>query len=274
MKRILLLVCLYCCVTITISAQSPEQIKAKTEKKVKELTAAGWKIHKGAEPMFNQLYEAYSYEAFNETDNPLQSLYVGHGSSEQSCLTTMLLDFARTDIADWYDELLSHFRPSIGTESKLEAGCLLDYTDFRCRVFSRGINDEDFVTKIVVDTIDATFLYKHTFCKIFANFYRIVNHQREEMIYAIFTEDFLKNRRIPIPVYEGYKTEYKHKYDASSFKEYDVEVNLNCNKMTIKETQQLSTEEETKYESKEVSKTSIKEEKLAIIIETYSSLSE
>ncbi len=38
-----------------------------------------------------------------------------------------------------------------------------------------------------------------------AKFYRNVNGRREEMIIATFTDEFLTNRRVPVPVFDGYK---------------------------------------------------------------------
>ena len=193
-----------------LSAQDyRDNIADRARAKEKELLAEGWKVHAGAPSMFEQLYSAYAFETYNDSDNPLQRLYTGVSISEYNCVL-MMQEYAKLDLLDWFIDFKQSFsKDKIGlNELLIEGQITYPESRFYFLYVTKVYETNDTVTidlEISIDSIGGALPYSYQKVIIpFVRLHRRIEDSREEMVIATFKDEFLANRRIPIPVFDNY----------------------------------------------------------------------
>lgn len=209
--KVLLIACFVSCSLIT---QGQDNVSVKAQKIAADLASEGWKTHAGDPSLYEQVYEACAFDAWNESDDPMNTTYVGVGPDEEVCALQMLNTYAKRDIQDWYPEFENTVRNHHPGLQSIQIVGKLIYPEAEYQIYSYKYDDNDiFGVEMDVKTLkmegeSSQMAFRQTilsFIHPIAKFYRNVNGRREEMIIATFTDEFLTNRRVPVPVFDGYK---------------------------------------------------------------------
>ena len=261
-------------------ASAQDDMSTLARAKTKQLADEGWKVHAGAKPLYDQVYGAVAFEKLYETDNPMNVLYTGRGMGEYDCVKSMLVAFAENDIRDWYKDF-THYATNLEEHglATYKMAARLIYPEYRVLVLdiwqAKDLTDRtpDKKHDSRIENIDDSFLSNwRQIIQPFVQVYRIVDGKREDMIIGRFTDDFLADRRVPAPVYEGYKTPWPE--DAKSYtpddfptKDLIQEANLYTTKTGIKETTISGNSSESEYKSQSVYRILVNEERLKLVAE-------
>ena len=203
--KMLIIFVIFSCV---LCAQEEIDISKLAKEKATELEMQGWKVHAGSVSMYEQLYSAYAYEMYNDTHNPLQRLYTGTASDKFSCVISMLEEYALLDIQDWFYEYERSFRKhNAGLANLFIAGnityseciCELDYAyDYK----SNEIAHIEIRATNISDAFHSN--YQSVIIPFVSLYRRNQDGSREEMLIAAFTDEFLENRRVRIPIFDNF----------------------------------------------------------------------
>lgn len=237
--KVLLIACFVSC---SLIARGQDDVSVKAQKIAADLASEGWKTHAGDPSLYEQVYEACAFDAWNESDDPMNTTYVGVGPDEEVCALQMLNTYAKRDIQDWYPEFentVRNYHP--GLQSIQIAGKLI-YPEAEYQIYSYKYDDNDiFGVEMDMKTLKEEYKSSQmafrqslqSFIHPIAKLYRNVNGHREEMIIATFTDEFLNNRRVPVPVFDGYKMVEQDKQPTdktqSLFADVEEETNLHYN---------------------------------------------
>lgn len=194
-------------------ARGQEDVAAKAQKMASDLAAEGWKTHAGDPSLYEQVFEACAFDAWNESDDPMNTTFVGVGPDEEFCVLQMLNTYAKRDIQDWYPEFenaVRNYHP--GLQSIQIAGKLI-YPEAEYEIYFTEYCENGVIVEMDKKTLKEEYKSSpmafrqslQSFIHPIAKLYRNVNGHREEMIIATFTDEFLANRRVPVPVFDGYK---------------------------------------------------------------------
>ena len=236
--KVLLIACFVSC---SLIAQGQEDVSVKAQKMAADLASKGWKTHAGDPSLYEQVFEACAFDAWNESDDPMNTTYVGVGPDEEFCVLQMLNTYAKRDIWDWYPEFenaVRNYHP--GLQSIQIAGKLI-YPEAEYQIYYTEYCENGVIVEMDKKTLKEEYksspmAFRQTllsFIHPIAKFYRNANGRREEMIIATFTDEFLTNRRVPVPVFDGYKMVEQDKQPTdktqSLVADVETETNLHYN---------------------------------------------
>lgn len=205
--KLIIVFIIFSCV---LCAQEEIDISKLAKEHAAKLETQGWKVHSGSASIYEQLYSAYVYEIYNDIHNPLQRLYKGIASDKFRCVISMLEKYAQLDIQDWFYEYERSFiKNNAGLENLIMAGeitypecvCELNYTyDSKCESSANPYFE------IRVSNISDNFRgnYQSVIIPFVSLYRRNQDGSREEMLIAAFTDEFLENRRVKIPIFDNF----------------------------------------------------------------------
>lgn len=208
--KVLLIACFVSC---SLIARGQDDVSVKAQKMAADLASKGWKTHAGDPSLYEQVFEACAFDAWNESDDPMNTTYVGVGPDEEFCVLQMLNTYAKRDIRDWYPEFenaVRNYHP--GLQSIQIAGKLI-YPEAEYQIYYTEYCENGVIVEMDKKTLKEEYKSSpmafrqslQSFIHPIAKFYRNANGHREEMVIATFTDEFLANRRVPVPVFDGYK---------------------------------------------------------------------
>ena len=251
--KTLLILCLIPCLLI---AQEQGDVAVRAQKMAEELSSEGWKTHAGAPSLYEQLYEVCAFEAWNDSDDPMHTTYTGVGNEEMMCVLDMLNTYALRDIQDWYPEFETSVRNAHPGLISFQLTGKLIYPEAEYNFLSSYYNEkETFLVEMDRKTLkeeyksDISKLSQmlHSIINPIAKFYRHIKGRREEMIIATFTDEFLAGRRVPVPVFDGYRIVEPDKKTEDPgvhlYAEMKPIKNLNYNVMWMEESMMEKTKE-------------------------------
>ncbi len=212
--KLIIIFIIFSCV---LYAQEEIDISKLARKKAIELETQGWKVHSGSSSIYEQLYSAYAYEIYNDTNNPLQRLYKGIAPDRFNCVISMLKEYAKLDIHDWFSEYEESFRKNNAGLVELVIAGELTYSECVCYLdYLYSELEKKTYFEIGVSNISDDFHVNYrSFIIPFVSLYRRNQEgNREEMLVAAFTDEFLENRRIKIPIFGEFNSR-KHLYHTT-----------------------------------------------------------
>jgi len=268
-------------------ARGQEDVAAKAQKMASDLAAEGWKTHAGDPSLYEQVFEACAFDAWNESDDPMNTTYVGVGPDEEFCVLQMLNTYAKRDIQDWYPEFENAVRNYHPGEYSIQIAGKLIYPEAEYKIYYSEYCDNGVIVEMDMKTLKEEYksspmAFRQTmlsFIHPIAKFYRNANGRREEMVIATFTDEFLANRRVPIPVFDGYKMVEQDKQPTdktqSLVADVETETNLHYNVKHIEDriTEQ-TTGQDPYYASRVHYVGTLKESRVIILAEAVFSLEE
>lgn len=266
-----------CFVSCSLIARGQDDVSVKAQKMASDLAAEGWKTHAGDPSLYEQVFEACAFDAWNESDDPMNTTYVGVGPDEEFCVLQMLNTYAKRDIQDWYPEFENAVRNYHPGEYSIQIAGKLIYPEAEYKIYYSEYCENGVIVEMDMKTLKEEYksspmAFRQTmlsFIHPIAKFYRNANGRREEMVIATFTDEFLVNRRVPVPVFDGYKiieSDEQPDDDLNLVAEVKKETNLHY-RVTSRETTTISrmTGKDPEYTSLVYYTGILKESRVAIL---------
>lgn len=201
MKKFILI--FFCFLPYTLIAQE-EDLAEKAKIFAMDAEANGWKAHAGSPSVYEQFYTAFAYDAYNESSDPLQKLYIGEDDSYLGIIS-VLQEYAELDIQDWWSEYVKSFKINQSGLQVLVIKAKLTYPEATYFVLYEEYEGKEPLFTIQVDSINENFKVNYQSIIIpFVKLYRKKDNRRQELLMVSFTDEFLANRRIPVPVFDNY----------------------------------------------------------------------